>query len=31
VDRWDLISSLGASHTTKQSHRIVTFLPRIWV
>jgi hypothetical protein len=31
VDQWDLISNLGASHTTKQSHRTVTFLPRIWV
>jgi hypothetical protein len=31
VDRWDLISSLGASHTTKQSHRIVIFLSRIRV
>jgi hypothetical protein len=28
---YDENSSLGASHTTKQSHRTVTFLPHLWV
>jgi IS30 family transposase len=31
VDRYDLISSLGASYTTKQGHRIVTFLSGIQI
>jgi hypothetical protein len=31
VDQWDIISSLGASYTAKQSHRPVTFLSRIRV
>jgi hypothetical protein len=31
VDQQDLINNLRASHTTKQSHRTVTFLPhRVW-
>jgi hypothetical protein len=31
VDQWDLISSLGASHMTKQSHKPVNFLSCIGV
>jgi hypothetical protein len=31
VDQWDFISSLGASHTTKQRSRPVTFLSHTWV
>jgi IS30 family transposase len=31
VDQWDLVSSLGTSHTTEQSHRIVTFISCLWV